>query len=93
MAVTETRVTTTDQGKVRLEFRISTEECAQLEIAFLREYHTCLIADVVTGKVDVCAAQGLPDEVEEMEPFDEMVTLAEAEQGIELTEENEEAGG
>lgn len=33
------------------------------EIALLREYRTRLIANVVTGKVDVCAAaQGLPDE-------------------------------
>lgn len=32
------------------------------EIAFLREYRTCLIADVVTGGLDVReAATGLPD--------------------------------
>ena len=38
------------------------------EIAFLREYRTRLIADVVTGKLDVReAAADLPDEVEESE--------------------------
>ena len=51
---------------------------ARREIALLREYRTRLIADVVTGKVDVrAAAQGLPEEVEEMEPFDEVQALAE----------------
>ena len=69
-------------------------ECARREIALLREYRTRLIADVVTGKVDVrAAAQGLPDEVEEMEPLHEVEALAEAEEGIELTEEDEETGG
>ena len=38
----------------------------------LREYRTRLIADVVTGKLDVReAAARLPDEVEEPEPLDE----------------------
>jgi type I restriction enzyme S subunit len=41
---------------------------AQKEIELLREYRTRLIADVVTGKVDVReAAAKLPDEVEEPE--------------------------
>ena len=41
---------------------------AQREIALLREYRTRLIADVVTGKLDVCAAAAaLPEEVEELE--------------------------
>ena len=36
------------------------------EIDLLREYHTCLIADVVTGKLDVrAAASRLPDEIDE----------------------------
>jgi type I restriction enzyme S subunit len=36
------------------------------EIALLREYRTCLVADVVTGKLDVrAAAQRLPAEAEE----------------------------
>lgn len=38
------------------------------EIAAVREYHTSLIADVVTGKLDVRqAAAELPEEVEELE--------------------------
>jgi type I restriction enzyme S subunit len=42
------------------------------EISLLREYRTRLIADVVTGKLDVhAAAANLPDEVEEPEPLDE----------------------
>ena len=44
----------------------------QREISLLREYRTRLIADVVTGKLDVReAAARLPDEVEEPEPLDE----------------------
>ena len=42
----------------------------------LREYRTRLIADVVTGKLDVReAAARLPDEVEEPEPLDQADTL------------------
>ena len=49
---------------------------ARREIDLLREYRTRLIADVVTGKLDVreSAAQ-LPDEVEEPEPLDQANTL------------------
>lgn len=43
-------------------------QSAQREIALLREYRTRLIADVVTGKLDVReAAASLPDEVAESE--------------------------
>jgi type I restriction enzyme S subunit len=43
---------------------------AHREISLLREYRTRLIADVVTGKLDVReAAARLPDEPEEPEPF------------------------
>jgi type I restriction enzyme S subunit len=46
--------------------------CARREIALLREYRTRLIADVVTGKLDVReAAARLPDDVDEPEQFDE----------------------
>jgi type I restriction enzyme S subunit len=46
---------------------------AQHEIDLLREYRTRLIADVVTGKLDVReAAARLPDEIEELEPVDEI---------------------
>ncbi|MHB8562393.1 MAG: restriction endonuclease subunit S [Acidiferrobacteraceae bacterium] len=45
-------------------------EIAHHEISLLREYRTRLIADVVTGKLDVReAAARLPDETEELEPF------------------------
>jgi len=45
---------------------------AQHEIDLLREYRTRLIADVVTGKLDVReAAARLPDEIEEPETLDE----------------------
>ena len=49
---------------------------AEREISLLREYRTRLIADVVTGKLDVReAAARLPDEVEEPEPLDQADTL------------------
>jgi type I restriction enzyme S subunit len=46
---------------------------AHREIALLREYRTRLIADVVTGKLDVREASAqLPAETDEPEPVDEM---------------------
>ena len=51
------------------------------QIELLSEYRTRLIADVVTGKLDVReAAAGLPDEVEEPEPFDETGALINGEE-------------
>ncbi|HEY3366313.1 MAG TPA: restriction endonuclease subunit S [Symbiobacteriaceae bacterium] len=54
---------------------------AQSEIDLLREYRTRLIADVVTGKLDVReAAAQLPDDpdpLDEPEPFDEELEEAE----------------
>ncbi len=51
-------------------------ERAEVEIALLREYRTRLIADVVTGKLDVReAAARLPDKAEEPEPRDETDAL------------------
>ena len=45
---------------------------ARREISFLREYRTRLIADVVTGKLDVReAAATLPNEFDELESLDE----------------------
>lgn len=50
---------------------------AEQEITLLREYRTRLIADVVTGKLDVReAAARLPEEAEETEPIDEVETEA-----------------
>ena len=54
---------------------------AQRETSLLREYRTRLIADVVTGKIDVReAAAELPDEIEEPEPFDETSALIDGEE-------------
>ena len=54
---------------------------ARREIDLLREYRTRLIADVVTGKLDVReAAARLPDEVEELEPLDEADALIDGEE-------------
>jgi len=69
-------------------------EQAEREISLLREYRTRLIADVVTGKLDVRnAAARLPDEAEEAEPLDEADALdegdeeaAEAEHDVALQE-------
>ena len=50
------------------------------EIAPFMEYRTRLIADVVTGKLDVReVAARLPEEAEELEPLDEAEALGEAE--------------
>jgi type I restriction enzyme S subunit len=62
---------------------VSAISSAQGEIDLLREYRTRLIADVVTGKLDVReAAARLPDEPDEPEPLDE----------IEAEDETDEAG-
>ena len=54
---------------------------ARREIDLLHEYRTRLIADVVTGKLDVReAASRLPDEVEEPELLDETDALTEGEE-------------
>jgi type I restriction enzyme, S subunit len=51
------------------------------EIALLREYRTRLIADVVTGKLDVReAAARLPDETDEPELLDETEVLADGDE-------------
>lgn len=52
---------------------------AALALNLCREYRAKLVADVVTGKLDVReAAARLPDEVEEPEPLDEVEAEAEA---------------
>ena len=56
----------------------SASRLAEREISLLREYRTRLIADVVTGKLDVReAAARLRDEVQEPEPLDETEALDE----------------
>jgi len=65
------------------------------EIPLLREYRTRLIADVVTGKLDVGqAAAQLPVEPEEAEPIDDADALSEEDesaQGADLETAPEEA--
>ena len=57
------------------------------EISLLREYRTRLIADVVTGKLDVrAAAAKLPDETEEPEPPNDAETLEEDDEDTENEE-------
>ncbi len=65
------------------------------EINLLREYRTRLIADVVTGKVDVReAAARLPDETVEPEPLEDADVVAEGDEeseSVELETSPEEA--
>jgi len=64
------------------------------EIELLREYRTRLIADVVTGKLDVReAAARLPEEAGEPEPLDEADALSDVEEDTadDLDEAPEEA--
>lgn len=59
---------------------------ANQQISLLQEYHTRLIADVVTGKIDVrAAASQLPVELEELEQVED---LAEEIEELEDTEES-----
>jgi type I restriction enzyme S subunit len=62
---------------------------ARRKIDLLREYRTRLIADVVTGKLDVReAAARLPDEAEEPEPLDEIEAEGDADEaGADDTDE------
>lgn len=60
---------------------VSADQRAHREIELLREYRTRLIADVVTGKLDVReAAERLPQETEDLEPPDEAEVEGEAEE-------------
>jgi type I restriction enzyme S subunit len=67
------------------------------EIELLREYGTRLIADVVTGKLDVReAAARLPVEIDQPEPLDDSASMGEAtesmgEKGFEAEVEEAEA--
>ena len=55
--------------------------CLESELRLFHEYRTRLLADVVTGKLDVRqAAAGLPDEVKEPEFFDDTRALIESEE-------------
>jgi hypothetical protein len=83
------RIVTGDTSSARVAIA-STER----EIALLREFRTRLIADLVTGKLDVReAAARLPDEKDDEEPPDEgeAATGAEGEEGAETDSPPEEA--
>lgn len=75
-----------EQGQIVGQVAIETSdirsaiERTHREISLLREYRTRLIADVVTGKLDVReAAAKLHDEDPEAEPLDEMADMPEDE--------------
>ena len=66
-------------------------ERAQLQVGFLREYSTRLIADVVTGKIDVReAAERLPEVDSLADEFDALTTQA-TETGMMALEDATEA--
>ena len=80
-----------EQRKIVTYVRKSTEELhskvarAKREICLLREYRTCLIADVVTGKLDVReAAAQLPTDDEGQESIKEKDVEADGEDNPEL---------
>jgi type I restriction enzyme S subunit len=61
------------------------------EIALIQEFRTRLIADVVTGKLDVrAAAAGLP-EATEIEPIDDLIESDDLDEAIDETENEEVA--
>ena len=69
---------------------------AHREISLLREYRTRLIADVVTGKLDVReVAANLPEEAEELEELEEIEgvengeEMASEEEGVNESQESE----
>jgi type I restriction enzyme, S subunit len=63
---------------------IHSQFAAQREIELLREYRTRLIADVVTGKLDVRqAAANLPGDDLAAEPFDDLDSLEESDEEAE----------
>ncbi len=75
-----------EQGSIVEGIELDTQEIERTEgrinreIALLREYRTRLIADVVTGKLDVReAAARLPYEADESAPLDETDTLVDTE--------------
>ena len=69
--------------EVRLDSIVRSTQTARRQIDLLHEYRTRLIAEVVTGKLDVReAAARLPDEVEEPEPLDEGEALINGEEDL-----------
>lgn len=61
------------------------------EINLINEYRTRLVTDVVTGRLDVrAAAAKLPEEPEELEPFDDAETLVESEEALNVPDFEED---
>ncbi len=72
-----------EQLKVKGTFLDEAVAQTQREISLIREYRTRLIADVVTGKLDVReAADRLPVESDESELVDEVETLTEGDEEV-----------
>ena len=71
----------------------TTIDHAHREIELLNEYRTRLVADVVTGKLDVReAAARLPEESDDFDPFNETDNLPEeawTENSDDIAEESE----
>ena len=64
---------------------------ANRQIELLNEYHTRLIADVVTGKLDVReAAASLPDESEELDAADDLLPEIDEDDEQDLHDDQEE---
>jgi len=76
----------------KLKEAASAQALAEEEIELLNEYRTRLIADVVTGKLDVReAAADLPEEPDDLEQEGEPEDLAPGEADAEIDEEASEA--
>jgi type I restriction enzyme S subunit len=64
----------------------------QREIELMREYRTRLVANLVTGKLDVRRVVAcLPDEADETGAIDETDVFADADDGVDADAEPEEA--
>jgi type I restriction enzyme S subunit len=64
---------------------------AQREIALIQEFRTRLIADVVTGKLDVRAAAATLPDVTDIEPVDDLAEVDDLDEAIDATENEEVA--
>ena len=72
----------------------ATTACAERDIFLLREFRARLIADVVTGKLDVRGASAtIPDEADELGPLDDVAAGETKEEsgGADLRAEEDEA--
>ncbi|MFG1250176.1 restriction endonuclease subunit S [Xanthobacter flavus] len=66
-------------------------EATQREIALIQEFRTRLIADAVTGKLDVRAAAASLPEITELEPIDEPADGEDLDEAIDDAENEEVA--